>query len=169
MPRQPTECRTIEYDVNYPGKWEEKCVRADMCERMQRCILSPSRIGRAGEERAGVGSPVSRQRFVMFFQWDSGCESFAGLLGSGGEGGIRTHGDFRLTRFRGGRTRPGYATSPLCSLRLRREPGTLGRISALGRNRTADTRFRKPLLYPLSYEGRAIYYIPTTSAMSMPT
>jgi hypothetical protein len=27
-------------------------------------------------------------------------------------------------------------------------------ICALGRNRTCDTRFRKPLLYPLSYEGR---------------
>jgi hypothetical protein len=26
--------------------------------------------------------------------------------------------------------------------------------SAPGRNRTSDTRFRKPLLYPLSYEGR---------------
>ena len=25
--------------------------------------------------------------------------------------------------------------------------------SALGRNRTYDLRFRKPLLYPLSYEG----------------
>ena len=25
---------------------------------------------------------------------------------------------------------------------------------ALGRNRTCDTRFRKPVLYPLSYEGR---------------
>ncbi len=24
---------------------------------------------------------------------------------------------------------------------------------ALGQNRTADTRFRKPLLYPLSYKG----------------
>ena len=26
-------------------------------------------------------------------------------------------------------------------------------IGALGRNRTCDLRFRKPLLYPLSYEG----------------
>ena len=26
-------------------------------------------------------------------------------------------------------------------------------MSALGRNRTYDLRFRKPLLYPLSYEG----------------
>ena len=25
---------------------------------------------------------------------------------------------------------------------------------ALGRIRTCDTRFRKPMLYPLSYEGR---------------
>ncbi len=25
--------------------------------------------------------------------------------------------------------------------------------SALGRTRTSDTRFRKPVLYPLSYEG----------------
>src|SRR5437867_3473904 len=28
------------------------------------------------------------------------------------------------------------------------------KIGAPGRNRTCDTRFRKPLLYPLSYEGR---------------
>src|SRR5205823_11525490 len=27
---------------------------------------------------------------------------------------------------------------------------------APGRNRTCDTRFRKPLLYPLSYEGRGL-------------
>ena len=26
-------------------------------------------------------------------------------------------------------------------------------VSAPGRNRTCDQRFRKPLLYPLSYEG----------------
>ena len=26
-------------------------------------------------------------------------------------------------------------------------------MSAPGRNRTCDTRFRKPVLYPLSYEG----------------
>jgi hypothetical protein len=26
-------------------------------------------------------------------------------------------------------------------------------LGAPGRNRTCDTRFRKPLLYPLSYEG----------------
>jgi hypothetical protein len=26
-------------------------------------------------------------------------------------------------------------------------------VSALGRIRTCDTRFRKPMLYPLSYEG----------------
>jgi hypothetical protein len=26
-------------------------------------------------------------------------------------------------------------------------------IGAPGRNRTCDTRFRKPVLYPLSYEG----------------
>ncbi len=26
--------------------------------------------------------------------------------------------------------------------------------SALGRTRTSDTRFRKPVLYPLSYEGK---------------
>jgi hypothetical protein len=30
---------------------------------------------------------------------------------------------------------------------------TLQRNCAPGRNRTCDTRFRKPLLYPLSYEG----------------
>ena len=28
-----------------------------------------------------------------------------------------------------------------------------GIVSALGRTRTSDTRFRKPVLYPLSYEG----------------
>ncbi len=27
-------------------------------------------------------------------------------------------------------------------------------LSAPGRNRTYDTRFRKPLLYPLSYGGK---------------
>ena len=26
-------------------------------------------------------------------------------------------------------------------------------LGALGRTRTSDTRFRKPVLYPLSYEG----------------
>jgi hypothetical protein len=33
-------------------------------------------------------------------------------------------------------------------------PLKLPEMSAPGRNRTSDTRFRKPLLYPLSYEGR---------------
>jgi hypothetical protein len=34
-----------------------------------------------------------------------------------------------------------------------------GKSGALGLTRTADTRFRKPLLYPLSYEGAAnLYY-----------
>ena len=33
----------------------------------------------------------------------------------GGEGGIRTHGAFRLTRSPGARVRPDYATSPICS------------------------------------------------------
>jgi site-specific DNA recombinase len=28
-------------------------------------------------------------------------------------------------------------------------------VGALGRIRTCDTRFRKPVLYPLSYEGRS--------------
>jgi hypothetical protein len=32
----------------------------------------------------------------------------------------------------------------------------LGFYSALGRIRTCDTRFRKPVLYPLSYEGRIV-------------
>jgi hypothetical protein len=32
---------------------------------------------------------------------------------------------------------------------------TCGYTSALGRIRTCDSRFRKPLLYPLSYEGGA--------------
>jgi hypothetical protein len=30
---------------------------------------------------------------------------------------------------------------------------TCGSVGAPGRIRTCDTRFRKPLLYPLSYEG----------------
>lgn len=29
-------------------------------------------------------------------------------------------------------------------------------MRALGRNRTCDTRFRKPVLYPLSYEGGVV-------------
>ena len=29
---------------------------------------------------------------------------------------------------------------------------------ALGRIRTCDTRFRKPMLYPLSYEGRGVRF-----------
>jgi hypothetical protein len=29
-------------------------------------------------------------------------------------------------------------------------------LGAPGRNRTCDSRFRKPLLYPLSYEGRKV-------------
>ena len=33
------------------------------------------------------------------------------------------------------------------------QPESLGKKGAPGRNRTYDTRFRKPLLYPLSYEG----------------
>ncbi len=32
---------------------------------------------------------------------------------------------------------------------------------ALGRIRTSDTRFRKPVLYPLSYEGRSAMLIRT--------
>ena len=31
-------------------------------------------------------------------------------------------------------------------------------VSAPGRNRTCDTRFRKPLLYPLSYEGSEVVF-----------
>ena len=42
-------------------------------------------------------------------------------------------------------------------LRIRPDSGhperTVFAGSALGRNRTCDTRFRKPVLYPLSYEG----------------
>ena len=33
-------------------------------------------------------------------------------------------------------------------------PLTYRFLSAPGRNRTYDTRFRKPLLYPLSYGGK---------------
>jgi hypothetical protein len=29
-------------------------------------------------------------------------------------------------------------------------------FSALGKIRTCDTRFRKPVLYPLSYEGKSL-------------
>ena len=37
-------------------------------------------------------------------------------------------------------------------------------VGAPGRNRTYDTRFRKPMLYPLSYEGlRPISYLPGRS------
>src|SRR5262245_46300657 len=46
------------------------------------------------------------------------------------------------------------------------------RESAPGRNRTCDTRFRKPLLYPLSYEGvRLISYLPgdTHLCLGVPT
>ena len=31
--------------------------------------------------------------------------------------------------------------------------GQVKAFCALGRTRTSDTRFRKPVLYPLSYEG----------------
>ena len=76
------------------------------------------------------------------------------------------------------RSRPANTrSSQLCSPRLRIDPATgpalprwmgnghqMGNspvsdpqdrcnCSALGRNRTCDTRFRKPMLYPLSYEG----------------
>ena len=36
------------------------------------------------------------------------------------------------------------------------KPRGIRALSALGRNRTCDTRFRKPVLYPLSYEGGAL-------------
>ena len=55
-----------------------------------------------------------------------------------------------LIRFRGGRTRP-----TMRPLRNTSRSGQIDRqCGAPGRNRTVDTRFRKPLLYPLSYEGR---------------
>src|ERR1043166_11407 len=38
--------------------------------------------------------------------------------------------------------------------------------SAPGRNRTSDTRFRKPVLYPLSYEGRGYEGVPRDSRRS---
>ena len=34
--------------------------------------------------------------------------------------------------------------------------GHLFAVGALGWNRTSDTRFRKPVLYPLSYEGKSL-------------
>ena len=47
------------------------------------------------------------------------------------------------------------ATVPMESPRTPKYTGCLAlhSTSAPGRNRTCDTRFRKPLLYPLSYEG----------------
>ena len=49
------------------------------------------------------------------------------------------------------------ASRPSCSsaraLRPRKGGLTCGNESALGMIRTCDTRFRKPMLYPLSYEG----------------
>ena len=44
-----------------------------------------------------------------------------------------------------------YMQDRTASQRYRRIVGP--RSGALGRNRTCDTRFRKPVLYPLSYEG----------------
>ncbi len=41
---------------------------------------------------------------------------------------------------------------------------TCGCVGAPERIRTSDTRFRKPLLYPLSYEGVAAGTPPSTQA-----
>src|SRR5687767_1927392 len=53
----------------------------------------------------------------------------------------------------------GYRTGFPCGSQAvpRFEGGTdinAGGVRAPGRNRTSDTRFRKPVLYPLSYEGQ---------------
>ena len=42
--------------------------------------------------------------------------------------------------------------------------GGLIELGALGKNRTCDARFRKPTLYPLSYEGWSIGMLPTVGA-----
>ena len=53
---------------------------------------------------------------------------------------------------------PTGTTSPSANMERCRETGVNDVLrhhnSAPGRNRTSGTRFRKPLLYPLSYEGR---------------
>jgi hypothetical protein len=43
-------------------------------------------------------------------------------------------------------------------------------VGAPGRNRTSDTRFRKPLLYPLSYEGESLtpLYRPLVAGWPLP-
>ena len=38
-------------------------------------------------------------------------------------------------------------------------------LCALGRTRTSDTRFRKPVLYPLSYEGMNFHEVPGQVAL----
>jgi hypothetical protein len=43
-----------------------------------------------------------------------------------------------------------------------------GSAGALGRNRTCDLRFRKPSLYPLSYEGGPTQMIRQISLFRMP-
>jgi hypothetical protein len=48
------------------------------------------------------------------------------------------------------RSRVTHQPEPMCHA----SGGTKHAGGALGRNRTCDTRFRKPVLYPLSYEGR---------------
>ena len=42
---------------------------------------------------------------------------------------------------------------PLHTVPCDMQPVAPQAVGALGRNRTCDLRFRKPLLYPLSYEG----------------
>ncbi len=61
---------------------------------------------------------------------------------NGGEGGIRTHGDLTATLV--------FETSALdqlCDL-----SAIISTEKGAGQNRTADTEFRKLLLYPLSYD-----------------
>ena len=67
----------------------------------------------------------------------------------GGEGGIRTHGGFHLSRFRDERTRP------LCDLSTSDKIGRPVEVGlqcgVAGGARTPDLWVRNPTLYPLSY------------------
>ena len=71
------------------------------------------------------------------------------------------------------RTRPQERTSPnLQSVGSGYSDVPRHHTGAPGRNRTYDTRFRKPLLYPLSYEGlRPTSYLPaeTSECPGVPT
>jgi hypothetical protein len=66
-----------------------------------------------------------------------------------GEGGIRTHGDIAASRLFESRTIDHSDTSP----QDKHTDIANGMMEkGVGRNRTAGTKFRKLLLYPLSYD-----------------